>query len=69
LEFIFTEEGPFEISENKNLSKISSYTVCEMDFTHFKSEVLCILMHCDSISGTLNVAAIIQMHMQRCVQV
>jgi len=27
LEFIFAEEGLFEISENKNLSKISSYTV------------------------------------------
>jgi len=27
LEFIFAEESPFEIPENKNLSKISSYTV------------------------------------------
>jgi len=27
LEFIFARESPFEISENKNLLKISSYTV------------------------------------------
>jgi len=26
-EFIFEEKGLFEISENKNLSKITSYTV------------------------------------------
>jgi len=28
-EFIFGKAGPFEISKNKNLSKISSYTVVE----------------------------------------
>ena len=27
-EFIFEEKALFEISENKNLSKITSYTVC-----------------------------------------
>ena len=47
-EFIFEKASPFEISENKNLSKITSYTVYSIFKSHARNSEygLCVIFTC-----------------------